>query len=371
MAKVKITNINKYFGALKCLDMVNLEIENGELVVIVGPSGCGKSTLLRCIAGLEKPSDGSIFIDGESVSYGEPQYGNVAMVFQYYALYPHMTVRKNLSFGLEHTTKLNKFEIQKKVEEISNILKINSLLDRKPKQLSGGEAQRVAMGRALVRRPKVFLLDEPLSAIDAKLRRELRIEFKKIQRDFNITTLYVTHDQEEAMALGDKIIVMCNGVIHQVGTPEEVFNRPKDQFVAGFFGTRSMNFFKLEIKVKEDSYYLKNNSFNYQISKEYFSKYLKRYVGKTVMVGVRPSSIKIIPRNSKYGTVNINTARVLLIENTGTGEYIYANIDLKKIIIETKSENVPILGEVVMFSFNEEDIYLFDLDNKESIILNN
>ncbi len=236
MVKLKIENLNKYFGTLKCLKDINLDVDDSQLVAIVGPSGCGKSTLLRCIAGLEEFSEGSIYIDNELINNKEPRLRDVAMVFQYYALYPHMTVRKNLSLGLEHTNKLSKGEIQERVDNIANTLKIAKLLERKPNQLSGGESQRVAIGRALVRKPKIFLLDEPLSAVDAKLRKELRVELKNIQRNFGVTSVFVTHDQQEAMALGDKLVVLCDGYIHQIGTPEEVYNQPKDVFVASFIG---------------------------------------------------------------------------------------------------------------------------------------
>ena len=219
MANLTVKNLSKYFGRTKILDNVNLEISDGQLAVIVGPSGCGKTTLMRCVVGLETFSEGSIFINDELMNNEEPKDRDLAMVFQYYALYPHMTVRQNLSLGLEHTTELTKDEIQKRVEEIANILRIPRLLERTPGQLSGGESQRVAIGRALIRKPKIFLLDEPLSAIDAKLKRELRTEIKNIQKKFGVTTLYITHDQEEAMAVGDKLVVLHEGKIHQVGTP--------------------------------------------------------------------------------------------------------------------------------------------------------
>ncbi|MBS7635640.1 ABC transporter ATP-binding protein [Candidatus Bathyarchaeota archaeon] len=211
MARLTIENLGKKFDSKLVLKNINLVVEDGELAVLLGPSGCGKSTLLRCIAGLERPDEGSIFIDGELINDKEPRDRNVAMVFQYYALYPHMAVRQNMSLGLEHTTKLSKAEIQKRVEEMAKLLRISKLLDRKPAQLSGGEAQRVAIGRALVRKPLIFLLDEPLSAVDAKLRRELRLEIKRLQRTMGVTTIYVTHDQEEAMAIGDKLIIMEGG----------------------------------------------------------------------------------------------------------------------------------------------------------------
>jgi len=368
MAKIIIENLSKNFDSLKCLDKVNLEIGDGQLAVIVGPSGCGKSTLLRCISGLERFSEGSIFIDDELINDKEPRHRDVAMVFQYYALYPHMTVFKNLSLCLEHTTKLTKSEIQERVEKITDTLKITTLLERKPNQLSGGECQRVAIGRALIRKPKIFLLDEPLSAIDAKLRKELRIEVKKIQRNFGITTVYVTHDQEEAMALGDKIIVLCDGKIHQIGTPEEVFNHPSDRVVASFIGNPPMNFFELKVENKDDNkYFLENEEITYQISKKYYERYLYKYLRKKLVVGIRPSSIKIIMQNTPFVATKTNSAIISLIENMGNEDFIHLTLNSTKIIVKIKSENLLKIGDSVKFLFEEEDIHLFDIDSEESL----
>lgn len=367
MAKLTIKKLSKNFGPLKCLENVNLEIDNGQFAVIVGPSGCGKSTMLRCIAGLETLSEGSIFIDDELISDKEPRYRDVAMVFQYYALYPHMTVRKNLSLGLEHTTKLTKEEIQERVERIANILKISKLLERKPNQLSGGESQRVAVGRALVRKPKIFLLDEPLSSIDTRLRRELRNELKKIQREFNITSVYVTHDQEEAMALGDKLVILYNGKIHQVGTPEEIFNHPRNEFVAGSIGKPPMNFFELKVENRNNKYYLENKELIYEVSREYFERYLYKYEGKKLIMGIRPSSIRIVMQNTISSATKTNVATVLLIENMGNEDHVHLILNSKRIIIKIKSENILKIGDKIRFSFEEEDMHLFDIESKESL----
>ncbi len=346
---------------------MSLEIDDGELAVIVGPSGCGKTTLMRCIVGLETFFEGSIFIDDELINDKEPKDRDVAMVFQYYALYPHMTVLQNLSLGLEHTTSLTKDEIQKRVEEIAGTLKISGLLERKPAQLSGGESQRVAIGRALVRKPTVFLLDEPLSAVDAKLRRELRTEIKRIQRKFAVTTIYVTHDQEEAMAVGDKLVVLRDGRIHQVGTPEEVFNRPKDQFVARFIGKPPMNFLETRIRNEHSKHFLKNRGFSYEISNRYYERYLSNLSEKTLIVGIRPSSIQIILRSIPSLATRINVATVSLIENMGNENYIHLTLNSEEIIAKTTSETVPKLGDKMAFSFEEEDMHLFDVDTKKSL----
>lgn len=365
MANLTIKNLSNSFGSVKCLDNVNLEVADGTLAVIVGPSGCGKTTLMRCIVGLEKASEGSIFIDDECINDKDPKERDVAMVFQYYALYPHMTVRQNLSLGLEHTTRLTKEQIQARVEEIAGVLKISNLLERKPDQLSGGESQRVAIGRALVRKPKIFLLDEPLSAIDAKLRRELRTEIKKIQRKFGVTTVYVTHDQEEAMAVADTLVVLRDGRLHQVGPPEEVFNSPKDQFVAGFIGKPPMNFFEFWVTSKDNKYYLENSTVSYEVSKKYYARYLSGYSGKNLITGIRPSSIEIFLQNNP--PVKTNTATVSLIENMGDENYIYLTLDSNKIIVKTKSETVPKIGDRIRFSFEEQDMHLFDIDSKASL----
>jgi multiple sugar transport system ATP-binding protein len=370
MAKLVIKNLSNRFGSVKCLDGVNLEVDDGELVAIVGPSGCGKTTLMRCITGLEKAYEGIILIDGEVINDKEPKDRDVAMVFQYYALYPHMTVRRNLSLGLEHTTNLSREEIQHRVEEIANILKISKLLEKKPDQLSGGEAQRVAIGRALVRKPKIFLLDEPLSAVDAKLRRELRTEIKKIQRRFNVSTIYVTHDQEEAMALGDKIVVLQDGKIQQVGTPDELYNRPKNQFVASFIGKPPMNFFEVTLRKRNDEYFLENEEFHYQISITYYKKHLLNFLDKNIIIGVRPSSIEIIDKKeltSKISNKSINEASVSLVENVGDENYIYATLVSSRIIIKTTPDINPEVGERIKFSFNEEDMHLFEKESKESL----
>lgn len=367
MARLIVKNLSKNFGKLRCLDKVSFEIEDGELVTIVGPSGCGKSTLLRCIAGLEEVDEGDIIIDEEIVTSKEPRYRDVAMVFQYYALYPHMSVRQNLSFGLEHTTNLTKREICEKVEEIANTLKISKLLDKKPSQLSGGEAQRVAIGRALIRNPKVFLLDEPLSAIDAKLRRDIRMEIRKIQRKFNVTTIYVTHDQEEAMALGDRIIVLKDGRIHQIGKPEEVFEHPEDIFVASFIGKPPMNFFKVMVKEEDGRHLLKGDSFIYEVSKEYFNKYLAKYVGKMVILGVRPSSVRLVTLDNQFISTKVNLANVSLIENIENEQWIYLSLNSKKIIMKSLAgsyENLKV-GETVRFSFEEGDTYIFDVESEK------
>ena len=367
MARVLLQDVTKRFGDVVAVDKLNLEVRDGEFVILLGPSGCGKTTALRCIAGLETPDEGEIYIGDRRVNDLDPANRDIAMVFQSYALYPHMTVLQNLSLGLEHTTSLTKDEIQKRVEEIAGTLKISGLLERKPAQLSGGESQRVAIGRALVRKPKVFLLDEPLSAVDAKLRRELRTEIKKIQRRFGVTTIYVTHDQEEAMAVGDKLVVLRDGRIHQVGTPEEVFNRPKDQFVARFIGKPPMNFLETRIRNEDNKHFLENREFSYEISSKYYERYLSNLSEKALILGIRPSSIRMTPQKTPSQATTTNIAIVSLIENVGNDNHIHLTLGSEEIIAKTTSEDVPRIGDEIAFSFEEEDMHLFDTDSKQSL----
>ena len=368
MAKLKVENLIKNFGSLRCLDGIDLEVGDGEFVVIVGPSGCGKTTLMRCVVGLETFSEGYIYIDDVLINDLAPKDRDVAMVFQYYALYPHMTVMQNLSLGLKHTANLSKPEIRKRVESIAEVLHISNLLKRKPAQLSGGESQRVAIGRALVRKPKIFFLDEPLSAIDAKLKRELRTEIRRIQREFTITTLYVTHDQEEAMAVADRLVVLRHGKIHQIGSPEELFNSPQDQFVARFIGKPPMNFFELEVHDRKGVFFVENEEFSSEISSSFFEKYLQNYFQKRIVAGLRPSAIRIITQKSNNHGNNRNTAIVSLIENFGDENHIYLNLaHTGKMTVKSSSELIPEIGGSVQFTFEENDLHLFDIESTRSL----
>lgn len=369
MATITIKNLTKKYDGRPCLDRVNLDVAHGEMVVIVGPSGCGKTTLMRCIVGLEEIDSGSIYINEELVNDKEPKDRDVAMVFQYYSLYPHMTVRRNLSFGLEHTTTLSKDEIQGRVNEYAEILKINRLLDRKPGQLSGGESQRVAIGRALVREPQIIFLDEPLSAVDAKLRRELRAEIKKIQRNFEVTGIYVTHDQEEAMAVADKLVVLGNCKIHQIGTPDEVYNHPRDHFVASFIGKPPMNFFDMTVTGNNDGYYLTSDDFTLKISKDYFEKYISSYHEKKLSVGIRPSSINIIGEKDKDLNCNQITATVTEIEDMGDEQHVLFSIGKTHLTVKISPENSLAVGDKICLTVNEEDIHLFDSEYGYSLKL--
>ena len=369
MAKVSIKDLTKSYGTVHCLNRVNLLVGDGQLAVIVGPSGCGKTTLMRCIAGLETFSEGSIFIDDELINDKEPKDRDVAMVFQYYALYPHMTVFQNMSLGLEHTTKLRREEIRKRVEDIAQVLKISKLLRRRPGELSGGESQRVAIGRALVRNPKVFLLDEPLTAIDAKLRRELRGEIKRIQRQFGVTTLYITHDQEEAMAVGDLLVVIGDGVIHQVGTPDEVFNHPIDTFVARFIGKPPMNMLELQVDKRGNGYFLSNASLSYQVSEQFYRSYLSGLPTTNLIAGIRPSSFRAVGADEPRSQTRMITATVSLLENMGNDNYLYLVVNSEKLVAKMSHEFTPEIGDSLNLTFEEDDLRLFDADTNRSLMM--
>ncbi len=293
MAQVLLSNVCKdYPGPVRAVDQVSLEIGDGEFVVLVGPSGCGKSTTLRMVAGLEEITSGEITIGGKVVNDVHPKDRDIAMVFQNYALYPHMTVYKNMAFALK-LRKVPRAEIDRKVHETARILGIEDLLERKPRQLSGGQRQRVAVGRAIVREPKAFLFDEPLSNLDAKLRVETRAELKALHQRLKTTTIYVTHDQEEAMTLGDRVVIMCGGIVHQVGTPLEVYRHPANRFVAGFLGMPPMNF--VDVKVERGNGQLwaaEREGIRVPIP-DRFSQLHSNLEGRDLVLGIRPEAFSL------------------------------------------------------------------------------
>ncbi len=287
MAEVMLEKVSKKFGSVVAVDNVNLNIKDGEFLVLLGPSGCGKTTTLRLIAGLEELTSGNIYIGNKIVNNVPPKDRNIAMVFQNYALYPHMNVYQNISFGLT-MRKVPKDVIDKKVKEVSGMLGLESLLYRKPKELSGGQKQRTALARAIVRDPKVFLMDEPLSNLDAKLRVQTRGELIRLHERLGVTTIYVTHDQTEAMTLGDRVVVMNKGLIQQIGTPKGVYNKPVNKFVAGFIGTPPMNFIDAEISEKNGDLYLSNKDIGIKLTKEQSIKVHKvKLSNNNVIFGVR------------------------------------------------------------------------------------
>ena len=291
MAAVSLRNVQKYFGGTHVIRGVTIDIADGEFAVLVGPSGCGKSTLLRMIAGLENITSGEIEIGGRVVNHVHPKERDIAMVFQNYALYPHMTVRDNMAFSML-LAKRPRAEIDERVKKAAGILGLADLLERYPRQLSGGQRQRVALGRAIVRHPRVFLFDEPLSNLDAKLRVQMRVELKKLHLRLGTTAIYVTHDQVEAMTLGDRVVVMKDGVVQQVGEPLELYNQPANKFVAGFIGSPAMNFAAVTVTEADGSLIAKNSGLRIKLPDE-IAQRLRGHIGREIILGVRPEDLTV------------------------------------------------------------------------------
>ena len=347
----------------------NIDIKDKEFIVLVGPSGCGKSTTLRMIAGLEEISEGEVIIDGRVVNDVPPKDRDIAMVFQNYALYPHMTVYENMAFSLK-LKKVDKKTIDEKVREAAEILDITQYLDRKPKALSGGQRQRVAIGRAIVREPKVFLMDEPLSNLDAKLRNQMRAEIIKLRQRINTTFIYVTHDQTEAMTLGDRIVIMRDGFIQQIGTPQEVFNHPSNLFVAGFIGTPQMNFFDAELKKTGDKYSVVLYGTEFAISEEKQAS-LKAHgaAAGPVVLGVRPEHIMLSDKGA--GSVK---ATVDVSEMMGSSIHLHVNANGKDVVLVIATVDLPEdhkfgyrYGEEVSFTFSENVVHVFDKESGKAL----
>ena len=323
MSNLKIENISKKYGALDILKNIDLNIEDGEFLVLVGPSGCGKSTTLRLIAGLERPTEGQIFIGDLCVNDLDPSKRDIAMVFQNYALYPHMTVYENMAFGLT-LRKLNESDIKNRVQDAAKILMLTDYLKRRPKELSGGQRQRVALGRAIVRQPKVFLFDEPLSNLDAKLRSEMRLEIKKLHQMLGTTMVYVTHDQTEAMTMGDRIAVMDNGIIEQLDTPRNLYDHPCNRFVASFIGSPEMNFIEGSIKVDNNIHFM-NDEISLLVPNNHSQiKSLKS--DDSVVIGIRPEDMHDELSSEMKNETAILKSKVELIENLGANIIAHCQI---------------------------------------------
>ena len=355
MGAIKISSVGKiYPNGTRALGDVNIEINDGEFVVLVGPSGCGKTTLLRMVAGLEDITEGEIFIGDKIVNEVAPKDRDIAMVFQNYALYPHMSVYDNMAFSLK-LRKLPKEEIDKKVKDAARTLEISELLERKPKALSGGQRQRVAMGRAIVRSPEAFLMDEPLSNLDAKLRVQMRAELGQLHTQLETTTLYVTHDQVEAMTMGDRVAVIRKGDLQQIDTPREIYLYPKNIFVAGFIGSPSMNFVYADVKVSGDKTMLTFAGEEINCVGESLDK-LKKVDGKQIVLGIRPEAFEdsTYAKDSEY-TESISI-KVTLLEQLGSDSYIHFYKDLKPVqteaieeILADEGEDISVLGDQTKF----------------------
>jgi multiple sugar transport system ATP-binding protein len=358
MAEVALRNVVKRYDDVVAVSDVSLDIPNHEFVVLVGPSGCGKSTTLRMIAGLEEISDGEISIGGEVVNDLPPKDRDIAMVFQNYALYPHMTVAENMSFGLK-LRKFPKAEIKQRVENAARILDITELLARRPKQLSGGQRQRVAMGRAIVRNPKVFLFDEPLSNLDAKLRVQMRTEIKRVHQKVKTTTVYVTHDQVEAMTLADRVVVMNNGHIEQIGAPNDLYHNPKTRFVAGFIGSPAMNFIPARLEGNGSGLTLRlSDSISFQIPESRAARY-RDAAGKELLFGLRPEHITETRGGNGSGCQGF-TVTLDVVEPMGMETMVFFHIGGTEVCGRVEPTAAKGAGEKMPLRANLDHMHLID-----------
>ena len=377
MSEIALRNVCKQFDSEHYgVKDFNLDIHDKEFVIFVGPSGCGKSTTLRIIAGLEEITDGELWIDGEFSNYLEPKERGMSMVFQNYALYPNMTVYGNMAYALK-IRKLPKDEIDRKVHEVAKILEIEQLLDRKPAALSGGQKQRVAIGSAIIRKPKAFLMDEPLSNLDAKLRAQMRVELVKLHKQLDTTIIYVTHDQTEAMTLGTKIVVMKDGLIQQVGAPQSIYDNPVNLFVAGFLGSPSMNFFRCTVKAEENNRTALLLDDAKTVKKVYLDgtrgkQIADRYNGRHVILGIRPEDIYELAEAKKLGienkSVDVDEA-VVNREMLGAEVILYFDEQGKTLAVRLSPENQTQVGEKVSLYFDMEKAHVFDPETEENIFV--
>ena len=369
MASVTLKNVYKiYSGNVAAVTDFSLEIKDKEFVILVGPSGCGKSTTLRMIAGLEEITKGELYI-GDTLSNDVlPKDRDIAMVFQNYALYPHMTVFDNMAFGLK-MRKIPKDEIKRRVEEAAANLDISHLLDRKPKALSGGQRQRVALGRAIVRDPKVFLLDEPLSNLDAKLRAQMRTEIAKLHKRLGTTFIYVTHDQTEAMTMGDRIVVMKDGLIQQVDTPQNLYDFPVNQFVAGFMGSPQMNFLDGAVEKNGSGYAFRFGRYSIPIPEDKNrDDVLKDYDGKPVLLGIRPENVHDEPELLAKAAGGIVEADVEVTELMGAETYLYLNCEGVSLTARVDPASTAKSGDRIKVAFELNKIHLFDKETEKTIL---
>lgn len=364
MSKLSIKNLHKQLGDNAILNGISLDIQDREFVCFLGPSGCGKSTLLRTIAGLESIDQGEIFIQGRCVNEVEPAQRDLAMVFQSYALYPHMNVRKNMSFGLS-LRKFKKAEIEQRINEAARMLQLEHLLERKPKQLSGGQRQRVAIGRAIVRQPQIFLFDEPLSNLDAELRVNTRMEIAKLHKQLNATMIYVTHDQVEAMTLADKVVVMNAGKIEQVGAPLQLYHQPKNRFVAGFIGSPKMNFMDAKISAHNEHGKLQIEVNGHRINSVFDAKQTDPVdIGSPICLGIRPEHVCISASTDANANANANAgmpAQIVMVERLGSENLAYLDLaNGNKLTMSLDGNNGLKRGDIVHVQFDLEHMHLFN-----------
>ena len=367
MARVTLDTLRKEFdrGTVVAVDDLDLEIDDGEFVTVVGPSGCGKTTTLRMVAGLEEPTSGTVHFDDEDVTDIHAKERPVAMVFQNYALYPHKTVRQNMAFGLKMSTEMSTEERHERVREMAEMMGIEDLLDDKPDELSGGQKQRVALGRAIAREPEVFLFDEPLSNLDAKLRTEMRAEIQKLQKEFGVTAMYVTHDQEEAMTMGDRLAILNDGELQQVGRPTEVYQNPVNEFVAGFIGSPSMNFLDVDVETDGTAATIRDESSGhaFTLSRDYVAGHdleSGRYT-----LGVRPENIGVVEEPTGDETL---AATVEVVEPIGSDNYVHLGVN-DDFLARSPADVKPEAGDEVGVVFEEADLHLFDAETGEDVFL--
>ena len=363
MAQVLIRNLNKMYGDVHAVKDVNLEIRDNEFLVLVGPSGCGKTTTLRMVAGLESITSGQIMIDDVKVNDLPPMDRDIAMVFQNYALYPHMSVYDNMAFGLK-MRKVGRADIAKRVQEAADILGIGDYLKRKPRQLSGGQRQRVALGRAIVRHPKVFLFDEPLSNLDAKLRVQMRVELKKLHTRLSTTAIYVTHDQVEAMTLGDRVVVMKDGLVQRVGEPLELYHTPANRFVAGFLGSPAMNFAAVRVHEADGALHAGSEGFRIDIPAEIGPR-LRSYAGRDVTLGIRPEDLQLA--NGSHPPGLCFEAVVELVERLGAESLLDLQVGRQTMVASVEPTVRAQRGEKLRFAMRPERVHFFDAASEKAI----
>ena len=363
MAQVRIRNLNKMYGDVHAVKDVNLEIRDNEFLVLVGPSGCGKTTTLRMVAGLESITSGQVLIDDVVVNDLAPMDRDIAMVFQNYALYPHMSVYDNMAFGLK-MRRIGRAEIAKRVREAADILGIGDYLKRKPRQLSGGQRQRVALGRAIVRHPKVFLFDEPLSNLDAKLRVQMRVELKKLHTRLSTTAIYVTHDQVEAMTLGDRVVVMKDGWVQQVGEPLELYHAPVNRFVAGFLGSPAMNFAAVRVQDVDGALHAASDGFRIDVPPEIGPR-LRSYAGRDVTMGIRPEDLQLA--NGSHPPGLCFEAVVELVERLGAESLLDLQVGRQTLVASVEPTVRAQRGEKLRLAVRPERVHFFDATSEKAI----
>jgi multiple sugar transport system ATP-binding protein len=367
MSNVILKNVVKRYGSVTAVDDLSIAIQDREFAVLVGSSGCGKTTALRMIAGLESATSGEIYIGDTCVNDMAPKDRDIAMVFQNYALYPHMNVRDNMGFGLK-IRRMSKKEIDTRVEEAADILGIQALLERKPKELSGGQRQRVAVGRAIVRKPKVFLFDEPLSNLDAKLRVAMRAEISKLHRRLGATIIYVTHDQVEAMTMADRIFIMHNGALQQTGAPMEVYGQPANRFVAGFIGSPAMNFIEARVAVEGGAVFIDAAGFRVRAPETFHSR-LEPYIGRPVIFGVRPEDISLHDSAMGADKGNLIAAHADVVETLGSEIFVYLTCEAHSIVARMEVPDCPpTVGQMLEVDLKMAKTHIFDTETSRTIV---